>query len=87
MSKLLQYWGLGDRLKEKAIQCPKIEFRDGELLRAPRNPEILMLSLVAASGERLSTVVYHPALIRELEAEQYGVNVRFISTQIATLHG
>ena len=45
---------------------------------------MLTLPPVATSGERLSTVVYHPALIRELEAEQYGVNVSVFATHLFT---
>lgn len=33
------------------------------------------MAIIATSGEHLSTVVYHPELMRELEADQYGMNV------------
>ena len=57
MSKLLQHWGLGRKLKAKAVPCPKIDFVDGE------------------TGERRNTIVYHPELIRELQADMYGICV------------
>lgn len=30
MAKLLQHWGIGPQLREKAVQCPKIDFVNGE---------------------------------------------------------
>ncbi|KAI5121812.1 hypothetical protein M0805_009804 [Coniferiporia weirii] len=56
MARLMQHWGLGKQLMEKAVQCPKIDFLEG------------------ATGDYQSSLVYHKELMRELQAEMYGMH-------------
>ena len=64
MAKLLQHWGLGEKLKEKAVVCPKIDYYNGESQRtlskdAPGHADRVVFDVIIAHAYCLQLLREH----------------------------
>ncbi|KAH8110332.1 FAD/NAD-binding domain-containing protein [Phellopilus nigrolimitatus] len=92
MSKLLQHWGLGTQLRQKATRCPRVDFLEGETGNHQSslvNHDALMKELQADMYAMHYTDLYN--MIRELATRsgvQIDYNVSVVDVDVsATLDG
>lgn len=77
MIRLLLHWGLKEQVQKVGFKCPRIEFIHGKSTSSfYLTLDEILLIYSGKTGEWASALVFHEAVMKELQADTYNMHVR-----------
>lgn len=76
MIRLLLHWGLKEKVQNVGFKCPRIEFIDGKSTSSFSTLVEILSTYSGKTGDWASALVFHEEVMKELQADAYGMHVR-----------